>query len=58
MMTEINTAPTATLPKAEEKPAVHKVTLRRRSTTKGEEEQSKTAGGAGSRVCKILNEWK
>ena len=44
--------------KAEEKPAVHKVTLRRRSTTKGEEEQSKTAGGAGSRVCKILNEWK
>ena len=42
----------------EDKPEVHKVTLRRRGVAQQTEELAKTAGGAGSRVCKILNEWK
>ena len=43
---------------AEEKPKVHKVTLRRRGTVQQPEEPEKSTGGAVSRVCKILNEWK
>lgn len=43
---------------AEEKPKVHKVTLRRRGTVQQPVEPEKSTGGAGSRVCKILNEWK
>ena len=42
----------------EDKPVVHKVTLRRRGAAQQTEEPAKTTGGAGSRVCKILNEWK
>lgn len=44
--------------KAEEtKPRVHKVSIRRRGSAR-QEESAESAGGAGSRVCKILNEWK
>lgn len=39
------------------KPVSHKVALRRRDAQQAEE-TARGTGGAGSRVCKILNEWK
>lgn len=40
------------------KPAACRVTLRRRGAPQQSDESAKMTGGAASRVCKILNEWK
>ena len=44
--------------KDDHKPAARRVTLRRRGAPQQSEESAKMTGGAASRVCKILNEWK
>ena len=44
--------------KDDHKPAACRVTLRRRGAPQQSDESAKMTGGAASRVCKILNEWK